>query len=120
MSDSEGTFEFLSGYAPQKVIAGAYYTLRLIKHRAQLSDLIEGISMKNSQLEPLSDERNIALKIIKEIEKSENVPVLRFSERRTEEYSLKLSKLIEESAHQLYGRNREEGRQLLAQLRTIR
>jgi len=109
----------LSENTPEKAIAGIYYALRLIRHRSKILSLTEGLYVQDSQSEPASDERQIALVIIKEIEKTEGLPVLKFSESKAEEYSLLLSKLIEERSKRTYGRNRGKGQELLAQLRAI-
>ena len=119
MAADEGTLRVLAGHAPEKAIAGAYYTLRLIRHRARISDLGEGLFVPSVQSEPSTEERDIGLAIIKEIEKAEGLSVLKLSEKKAEEYTLRLSRLIEELANRTCGRNRSEGRRLLIELRSI-
>lgn len=117
MAVKEETFKFLNVYTPEKVIAGAYYALRLIRHRGQISDLAEGLFVDDIKSEPTRDERQLASAIVKEIENIEGVSILKFSEGKAGEYSLKLSKLIQERANVAYGRNKEKGKELLAQIR---
>jgi hypothetical protein len=94
-----------------------HYAIRLIKHRAKLSDVESGYIVRGLSSEPSPEGEQIALKVIKEIERVEIIPLQKMSEKEAEKYINMLADIVDQRYTEELGYDRRRGQELLEELR---
>jgi len=112
-------FKFLFDFTSERVTRAAYYAIRLVKHRKEISDIHSGLVVDGLPSEPSLEDQELAAQIIREIQKTERVPLKKLDESKAEQYIQGLTNIVLEVARRSSGYDRESGEQLLNSLREV-
>jgi hypothetical protein len=111
-------FDFLSDVTSDQAVGGVYYAMRLIKHRESIRETKNGRSIDALLADSSPDEREMALKIIKEIERLEKLPFTSLNKPRVEKYINQVGDIVlERVASELDDKAIKKGQRTLAKWR---
>lgn len=111
-------FDFLSSASSDQAVGGVYYAMRLMKHRDSLGNAKNGRRFKALLNDSSPDERELALKVIDEIERAEKMPLTSLNKSKAAKYVKRLSDIVlHQVRKELNDDDTKRGQKLLKQLR---
>ncbi len=113
-------FEVIGDAGLDQVIPAVHYALRLLRHRHEIADASTGYRVAGLESEPSSDETDLALRLIGEIERREEMPLRSLDESQTRFYTGILADLVQERTRSEPDDDPRDGHRLLEALRAGR
>ena len=110
-------FEKLYEVPKSQALGAAYYATRIIKHKRELRTVDPNIPPW-IDTEPSIEEKRLAVKLLKEIERVEQTPIELLPQKKADEYICRLADIVERrSIEGMTPEQLEEGVRLLEELR---
>ena len=108
----------LSQVSTPDAVTSLYYAGRLLQRRNDVKDIHQGFRIVGVASEPTDNEQKIALTLINRIEQMEGHSVQSLTDRRAAKYINRFGKIAAQKSRMQYGYNVNEGKELLAKLRS--
>lgn len=87
--------DIVTRVALYSLIPSVHYALLILKHRADIGPRLRASALKGLKADPSPDEKKLALRLIKAIEKKEQKPIERLSRDRVADYVKALAGIVE-------------------------
>jgi len=110
--------KLLSQVSTSDAVTSLYYAGRLLQRRNDVPDIHQGFRVVGAPSEPTDGEQKIAMTLLKRIERIEGNSVQFLTDRQAAKYINRFGKIASRRSRKQYGYKIDEGKELLAGLRS--